>query len=213
MRYWQSLRISGLAVTLAGVWFVFGKFSTDPSLGRPTPYAFPQTVPLPDWRTVSEPIAARNQQRYRYIRGQDSLDVEMRYLVDTNGDFKQFIEDHTSIAAPANQILQAVRYREGVGFYGLSHYQGRAYLSACIPPVGESTVTREQFRRTLTAYDRQPSRLLAWLLAQGDLRDRRCLWSHLSTPTAGRSPEAAYQTLEATWFVWYKWWKPRFPQL
>jgi cyanosortase A-associated protein len=137
----------------------------------------------------------------------------MQYLLDTNGDFKQFIEDHTSIAAPASQILKSVRYRDGVGFYGLSHYGGRAYLSACITPMGESTLTREQFRQALAAYDQQPRRLLAWLLAQDDLRDRRCLWSHLSLPTADGSPEIAYQKLETTWLAWYKWWKPRFPQL
>jgi len=207
------MRISGLAVTLAGVWFVFGKFLTDPTLGRPTPYAFPQAVPLPNWQPASEPGTARNQQRYRYIRGEETLVIEMRYLIDTNGDFKQFIKDHTSISAPATEILKSVRYRDGVGFYGLSHYRGQAYLSACIPPMGQSTVTREQFRQTLAAHDRQPSRLLAWVLAQGDLRDRRCLWSHLSIPTTDRSPEAAYQELETTWFAWYRWWKPRFPSL
>lgn len=212
MRYWQFLRISGLAMTFAGVWFVLGKFLTDPTLGRPTPYVFPSAVPLLDWQPVSQPAAGIGQQRYRYRRGADTLDIDMQYLLDTNGDFTQFIEDHTSMAAPASQILKSIRYRDGVGFYGLSHYGGRAYLSACITPMGESTLTREQFRQALAAHDQEPRRLLAWLLAQGDLRDRRCLWSHLSLPAAEGSP-AAYQELETTWFAWYKWWKPRFPQL
>jgi cyanosortase A-associated protein len=49
-------------------------------------------------------------------------------------------------------------------------------------------------------------------LGQEGLKDRRCLWAHLSVPLKNSSPEAAYQVLEKAWFSWYQWWQPRFPK-
>lgn len=215
MSHWQSLRIPFLAATLGGICLVLGKSIFDPSIGKPTPYAFPAQVPLSGWQAETpaprESAAGRQRGHYRYRQGQEVLEVEMRYLTDTNGDFKVFLQDHTTMHVPANRV--SVRHQEETGFYGLSRHQGRVYLTACINPLGGSTLTREQFLQNRQTYDLQPDRLWAWLLAQADLRDRRCLWVHLSLPLNSASPQATEQKLEAAWIDWHQFWQPHFPKL
>jgi cyanosortase A-associated protein len=79
----------------------------------------------------------------------------------------------------------------------------RAYLDACINSRGGSTFTEEQFRANRIQYDVQFNRLLPWLLGQQELRDQRCLWTHLSIPLNQSSPESSYHILENAWFSWY----------
>jgi len=104
-----------------------------------------------------------------------------------------------------------------VGYYGVLTHEGKAYLSACINPRGESTVTEQQFRQSLYATDLQVGRILPWISGREPLLDRRCLWTLMSTPlpsgknTDSTASEAAYKTLEAAWFNWFRWWQPKFP--
>jgi len=70
-----------------------------------------------------------------------------------------------------------VRQHEQLGFYGLFVYQKQS-VNACINSRGGSTFTKEQFNYNRIHRDTQFNRLLAWLLIQ--LRDKRCLWTHLS---------------------------------
>ena len=86
-------------------------------------------------------------------------------------------------------------------------------MTACINPRGISTVTPEQFNDN--ASDRAMDRavIISWLLGQKDLRDRRCLWTLMSTPiTTNSDLNVANQKLEKMWILWYEWWKPRFPE-
>lgn len=140
------------------------------------------------------------------------LNIEMRYEVETDGDVKQFIKNNTAIQFLLDQPLLVVRQQEGVGFYGVFVYQKRAYLDACINSRGGSTFTKEQFSYNRIQYDVQLNRLLPWLLGLQPLRDKRCLWTHLSIPLNQSSPEQAYLILENAWFSWYKWWSSRFPK-
>lgn len=213
MSHWQSLRIPFLAATLGGVCLILGKSILDPSLGKPTPYQFPAQVPLSGWQAeaAAPDDSTSRRGRYRYRQGGEVLEVEMRYLTDTNGDFRAFLQDHTARQIPANQVV--IRHQQQTGFYGLSRHQGRAYLTACINPLGGSTLTRRQFLQNRQTYDLQPRRLWAWLLAQADLRDRRCLWAHLSLPLDAAAPQATEQKLEAVWRDWSRFWQSDFPTL
>jgi cyanosortase A-associated protein len=47
----------------------------------------------------------------------------------------------------------------------------------------------QQFLKNQVTYDLQIGRLMPWLLGEETLRDRRCLWAHLSTPLNGTNPE------------------------
>jgi len=212
MSPWQSLRIPFLAAVLGGVCLVLGKSIFDPSMGKPTPYTFPAQVPLSGWQAeaAASDDSTSRQGSYRYRQGGEVLEIEMRYLTDTNGDFRAFLQDHAVRPVPAHQVLMR---QQQTGFYGLSRHQGRAYLTACINPLGGSTLTREQFLQNRQTHDLQPHRLWAWLLAQADLRDRRCLWAHLSLPLNAAAPQATEQKLEMAWLDWYRFWQPRFPKL
>ena len=224
---WKQLRIPLLALTCANILFVFGRSILDPTIGKRTvtPFVFPQVVPLPQWqRVASQPLENITVERppfgklvlpgssYSYIQNDLPLDIKMRYEVQTDGNVKNFIRNQSGIKFPLNQPLVVVRKDERVGFYGLFVHQKRAYLDACINSRGGSTFTKEQFSYNRTQYDMQFNRLLPWLLGQEKLRDKRCLWTHMSIPLNQSSPESAYVILEKAWESWYQWWHPRFPK-
>ena len=221
MNCWKKIRISLLATTFGGVLFVLGKSILYPSLSdriQPS-LVFPAAVSLPEWqplasRPLVDQIAESSEyisgRHYRYIQNGFPLDIEMRYLVKTDGNIRLYINKYTNIPSSPDQPLPILRQQDRIGFYSLFVYQKRAYLSACINPRGGSTVTDYQFRRNRYIYDVRLSRFLPWLLGEADLRDVRCLWAHLSVPLNNSSPEKAYQVLEKTWISWYNLWSPRF---
>jgi cyanosortase A-associated protein len=222
MNGWKKIRISFLAITFGGVCFALGKSILYPSVSdrTPLPFVFPPAVSLPEWQPVaSSPLVSTTEEssnylvgrHYRYIKQGLSLDIEMRYLVQTDGNVNFFIKKYKTIPSSPGQLLPVLRQQEGVGSYNLFVHQGRAYLSTCINPRGGSTVTNNQFILNRYLYDVRLGRLLPWLLGQVELRDMRCLWAHMSVPLNNSSPENAYKTLEKAWVSWYKWWSPRFP--
>ncbi|MBD2176110.1 cyanoexosortase A system-associated protein [Pseudanabaena sp. FACHB-1998] len=108
---------------------------------------------------------------------------------------------------------QSVR-KDPIGFHVILSSQNRSYLTSCINPRGISTVTREQFDDNGSEQAIDKDVVIGWLLGQKELRDRRCLWTLISTPISSESDrEAANQKLEKIWISWYEWWKPRFPAL
>lgn len=228
MNLWKQLRIPLLAFTFANVLLVFGRSVLDPSIGKRTltPFVFPPVIPLPQWQLVeSQPLKGETIEllafgkvvlpgrEYRYVQKELPLNIKMGYELEADGNFKRFIKNYTDIKFSPNQPLPDVRQHKQLGFYGLFVYQKRAYLNACINSRGGSTFTTEQFNYNRSHYDAQFNRILAWLLVQQPLRDRRCLWTHLSIPLNRSSPEAAYVILENAWESWYEWWRPRFPKL
>ncbi|WP_017316079.1 cyanoexosortase A system-associated protein [Mastigocladopsis repens] len=216
MTIWKQFRVPLLALTFSSVVLALGNVVLFPIKDKRTntPFVFPEKVSLPQWqfsmsRLLAKPTKEHTelfaQKHYRYLRNDLFLDIEMRYLTD--GDGERLFREYTSISSSAN-----VRQREGVGYYGLGVSKQRAYLSACINSQGSSTFTLKQFNQNQYFSDLHPQRLLSWLLGQESLKDKRCLWAHLSIPLKSSSPEAAYQVLETAWFSWYQWWQPRFPK-
>lgn len=228
MKLPKPLQIPLLMFVFANVALVLGKVLLDPSIGKrvPTPFVFPQTVPLSGWQLVaSEPLKNHAQQlgqvrpknlpngkQYRYTKDNQTLDVEMVYELETHGEYKEFLRNFTSIKGVPDQQFILVRQQPGVGIYGMFALQNRAYLNACINPRGGSTLTRQQYGDNRVRYDLLSERTIFWLLGQRSLRDQRCLWSHFSIPLNKSSPQEAYATLEKAWFSWYQWWSTRYPQ-
>lgn len=225
---WQQLRSFSLVITFCGVISVLGKSILDPDpLVKPTaipaPFVFPAEVPLTGWQPLaSRPLVnkfAKNQKLlsgrlYQYKQNKIPIDIETLYTVETSGNVMGFIRNYTSIPLSAIQISsRSDRYQEAVGYYLLFVYQKRAYLTSCINPHGESTITLPQFQHNRYTYDIQFSRLLNWLINQENIRDLRCVWVHSSIPLNTNSPKDAYTILENAWFSWYQWWYPRFPKL
>jgi cyanosortase A-associated protein len=224
MIFWQQLRTLFLAATFFGLLSILGKSVSDPTLGKPTAYNFPTIVPLPGWQTqTSIPTLTKTTKKeqlfskskdYRYSQKKDyQLAVHMQYVVGTSGDAQLFIKNSTDIPVHTNQLAIATRHQDKIGFYQLFTYQNQAHLISCINPQGESTVTKKQFFDNRNTYDLQPKNIGLWLAGQKDLRDRRCLWSHLSMPLERTTTKEAYHQLEKTWFALYQWWSPRFPPL
>lgn len=220
---WQQLRTPLLAITFVGLTAIFAQSVTDPTLGKPTAYTFPAVVPLSGWQPQVNPTPANikaaqaersKSESYRYTRDRRQLDVNMHYIVGTSGDTQLFIRNYTSIALDSKQLVPTTRYQKGIGYYELLSDRQTAHLVACINPQGESTVTKKQFLHNRNTYDLQPSNILLWLTAKSDLRDRRCLWTHLSLPlNRASTQQEAYHQLETTWASLYQWWTPRFPPL
>lgn len=228
MNPWKKLRLPVLIITFTSAIFVFGRTITDPSIGKrsATPFIFPLSVPLPQWQFIASkslPNQIAEQlpygklilpgMHYRYQQSGIPLDIKMRYEINTAGDVKQLIEMHTDIRFGPNQSMPIIRERKQLGFYGVFVYGQQAYLDACINPSGGSTFTSTQFDYNRIHYDFQFQRLFLWLLGRQELRDNRCLWTHLSIPLNQSDPESAYSNLEQAWFSWYKWWQTRFPKL
>ncbi len=232
MNYWKSTRISFLSFTLFGVLLVLTKSILFPASSNRTvtAFVFPSVVPLNGWQPLaSNPLvtqryatescrgcvkqAQANKQvnnlsgrQYQYIQNNLSLNIEMRYLVNTVGDVQEYIKQNTNI--PLAKVTP--RQQTGIGYYNLFTDRGKAYLSTCINPRGGSTVTDRQFKQNRNTYDLQ-SRIVPWLLGQQELKDNRCLWAHISTPLKGTTPDHTYQVLETAFVSWYQWWSPRFP--
>lgn len=222
---WQQFRTAFLAATFIGLVSIQGKSFFDPAIGKPTNYNFPAVVPLSGWQiqavssvpttknTEDNQLLSKNK-HYRYTQAnKHQLDVNMHYIVGTSGDSQLFIKNYTSIPVDTNQLNLITRHQQNTGFYQLFTYQNRAHLISCINPQGESTVTSEQFFHNRKKYDLQSQNILRWLMAQSDLRDRRCLWSHLSLSLDRVSTKDAYRQLETSWIALTGWWSPRFPPL
>lgn len=225
MKDWKALRISLLAVTLGGVLLVMGKILLYPTHveRKFTPFEFPASVPLPEWQmlesvplTIPEGSPIKAAKRYLYQQDNLAMNIEMRYLIDMDGKIIEFgkleewMKEYSALQSPPDRL--SVTSTEGVGFYGLAESQGRGYLSACINSQGGTTATSDQFMKNRNTYDLRFNRILPWLLGQGELRDRRCLWVVMSLPVEKATREKGYKILETAWVSWYRWWQPRFPR-
>ncbi len=217
---------TGLLISLlGGVFFVLGQSIFNPNRPRATatPFVFPDAIALPGWklsgsRSLGDYPARRDfisGKLYQYSQNQSVVDVEIRYLVDTDGDIEHYLRDY-QISSFSDR--SSIRHRPGIGFYQVFSDQNRAYLSACINPQGDTTVTGIQFRENRNAHDLRLDRIAPWLFGRSNLRDFRCLWVNFSTPLKA-SPAETYSNLESAWTVWYSSWRPlggseksRFPQ-
>lgn len=217
--YWKPGRISLLAVTLGGVFFVAGKIIFYPPTGNnlATKFDFPPEVPLADWKLLeSAPLKITNNsefkaaRKYKYQKNSVALEIEMGYAVDTIGDVEGMMKGNTVLKSSPGKL--ALASTQGAGFHGILQQQNRLYLSSCINPRGGATVTSQQFRYNRNTSDWQPNRILFWLLGRGNIQDKRCLWTQMSVPLDKTTPEDANKILENAWVSWYGWWQPRFPE-
>jgi cyanosortase A-associated protein len=235
MNYWRSLQITILALLLGSAVFVLGKSIFYPKVAKPDPI-LPKLASFPEWKflttnpilnsTASDPDDTKPQHYrlmsgriYHFSRPQQNLDLEIRYLGETDGDVRKMLKQYKSILIP-NTITKdsfILRQRLGIGSYILFTEAEQIHLSACINPSGNSSVTRNQFESDRNNYDLQFSRIGAWLKGEAELREQSCLWVHLSMSIKNDSDRARYQLaqniaaqniaaqdIEAAWFHWYK---------
>lgn len=217
---WQEVRIALMAIALAGTLGALARAAFGPNpheiKSAAANYDFPRAVPLAPWQQVeAQPLAATNKeipnpgQRYQYRQNGRQLAAEVRYERYTEGNISRLINIYTPIQ-PGLLSVQG-KHQEGIGSYALFQYEDRAYLSACLNPIGESTVTEQQFVQNRYRHGWSATGVLLWVVGQQDLLDGRCFWTLMSVPVAADGDsvalEGAYQTLELAWFDWYRWWR------
>jgi cyanosortase A-associated protein len=218
---WQPARISLLAITTAGALLVLGKLLTLPKVDKAAAQpvnTLQTTVPLAGWQLLTNSELKANKESrfgrsYRYQQGENTLNADVYYMT-SDGNVSRYLFVYSPVRT-ANANLK-IKYQPETGFYGVLSDKGQAYLTACVNPRGQSTVTEQQFTQSRYTYDLKPNRILPWILGKESLIDRRCLWTLLSTPlppstTPEASEAAAYKTLETAWLSWHQWWQANYP--
>lgn len=183
------------------------KTATSSTPKTPTYATFtpPASLPLTGWQQLAIPprpvqpnkmvagdvISAHH---YGYKQNNNTLDLTLSYLVNTDGDLK------TAITAQTPKLSTALKQDANGNHYSLFSKAGTARLETCLNVRGPATVTSDQFSRNRMVYDTRLDRVFPWFAGQATLPDQRCLWVRLSTPLGQHSSEkAAHQSLEAVW--------------
>lgn len=235
--HWRSIRLGLLATTFAGTALVWARVAAMPKVAQtataqPTENKLQASVPIAGWQFITSEAIDMDKnlnpetnegsagefkagRRYRYQQGNLTLQADQIYT-QSDGNVSRYLFVRSPVHT-ANATMK-VKFQPGVGHYGLVTHKDKAYLSACVNPRGNSTVTESQFTQNRYAHDLQPARLIPWLLGQESLIDYRCLWTLMSVPlkngSGSGSPiseEKAYQSLETAWFSWHQWWQANFP--
>jgi cyanosortase A-associated protein len=215
-------RTSFLATTAIGVSLVTLSTLVDPTTGNRSvaSFEFPNSIPLNNWQQLdSKPLNITAQsdsperlasgRSYQYTKGNTQMEIEARYIVGSRGYVESYIDKYTDI----NPEALKAEYSKGIGYYYLFKDNHRAYLSSCISPRSQSTVTQKQFASNRYQADLNPTIFLNWLFGKASIRDSRCLWVQLSIPLNTSETQNTYSTLQAAWSDWYRWWLPHFPSL
>jgi cyanosortase A-associated protein len=201
----DRFRVSLISILTLSTVSVWAKTIIFPSQNGFTQFEIPALIELSNSK-IQSVVINENQKTFQSGRRyqQNAIDIEIRHLVNTGGDIEEYLRVYRSMS-----LTQAptIRQREDIGFYGLFTEQNRSYLSACINPRGESTFTGTQFARNRNLYDIRVDRIIPWLFTSASLRDQRCLWVQISTPTTF---DRDYSTLEKTWFSLYPTLRDRF---
>lgn len=226
--YWQKIRLLLIILTFSGVLAVLIR-----SLLLPYPqkkntsenFIYPENVPIVNWQQTGSKFLKNNAKNsegkkhlYEYNQGNNQVKIQGQYQQYSDSNMSRFLMIETGIP-PANTLPQ-MRYKEGFGYYYLLENEGKTFLTACLNPKGESTVTQDQHTKNRYLKTMGFQRTLLWIIGQQDLTDGRCLWTLISIPTPedpnpitleNENLEKTYKQLEEVWFSWYKWWKQNLP--
>ena len=222
--FWHHNLLSTTAIGISLV-TVYSVIEPDAGHHSVADFTFPQSIPLSSWnntnnQSIAIASAPDNQDNvihsanlYQYQESQQNaqLDVAMYYVTDTRGDVKSFFLEQTEIAP---EILATKEIKQqGNSYYSIFNDSDRTYLSTCLNPTGNSTVTQKQFSQSLNQRPIDLKLLKDWLLGKASIRDRRCLWITISTSNRNLSSTEPEEILQTFWQSWDTWWKPRFPSL
>jgi len=225
---WQTIRIGVCALLLTGILVETGRALMMPTVDKNKIAAttaksiqFPTQIPLSDWQLVKnqsiEPSEGKAIGHLYQYRNQDNntVDIQVHYENYAEGNVGRLMMVH-GIAPPASAFL-TIKEQYRTGFYALTSYNNRAYLTACINPVGKATATSEQFTKNKYEHGFGFARTLGWFAGLNDLVDARCLWTAISIPIPVNADEALlgekYKILETIWSQWYDWWQPNMKKL
>ncbi len=210
------LIVTWVAIILTTIYLIATKRSLNTSI-------LPDSIALNNWQLVkvksgnnqklntptdTNAAIVRSQKDYSYLRNDQHLELQMRYLMNTRGESNPFLEQINTNPAKDNQ--KNIRYVKGIGYYLLYSDAKQAYLTACINPRGGSTVNSAQFMQNRYTYDLTWSRILPWIFGKEILRDNRCIWTQLSVPLNEVADSKVYPVLESFWTNNYATWQSLF---
>ena len=227
---WRNYYLGLLAIgtNLLAVYVLFHPTAGNNSVAK---FEFPQQIKLSAGKLITSPSSIQNnnssldllkatvpeqeivttKQKYRYIQDELNIGLKMSYLVNTRGDVESYLKQYTKIVPEAIASKKISRI-ESTGYHALVSDRDQAYLSTCVSPRSLSSVTQQQFSNYRYQNDLNFQTAWEWLQGKSSIRDRRCLWIHMSIPLAGDS-QTAYKTLETAWQEIYPWLAQNFPAL
>jgi cyanosortase A-associated protein len=219
----ERLQLGVLMLLFGATGFTLIKIWTNPlpSLQSTTP-SLPKQINLDGWefknsKVLSLPPQDRLERLtsilqqgrlYQFQRREVPLTVELWTVENTNGDVSAYMDAYAQKTIAPGRQRPDLRYRNGIGFYGIIETQDRRYLSSCINATGESTFSVSQFTQARFQRDLTLSQLINWILGQKSLFRKQCLWTHFSIPRVSQAKKEI-SILETTWFNWFQWWRSR----
>lgn len=219
--HWHQNLLTATAISI-GLVTVYSFIDSDVGNRPVSKFTFPEKIPLSSGKNIANETieiaqstesndVVHSANRYYYQEENTELDVAMYYLTDTRGDINSLLLKQTQISPKALENQQIKQ--QGNNYYSVFSDRDRTYLSTCLHPTGESTVTQKQFSQSLNQRPLNLKLLKDWLLGKASIRDRRCLWIVISTPHNNLSFLEPEDILQEAWQQWDRWWQPRFPTL
>lgn len=218
----RHLLLSGICV---GIVLTIGKLLIDPTTSQReyTALSLPQTLLIPTAQLIEARSIQSSQlqdtkynqvlagQQYRYRQQGIDFQLELRDVVNTEGDVNQLVQDAQDWQDTFPEFQQV---ETAIGSYHRFVYQDKIYLTSCLMPEAKSVVTSAQFRSQLYSQLWQADRLWNWAIGRASLLENRCLWVQLSAPvgnslndTTGNSQSDVEQLLEEQWRSIVSWWR------
>ena len=222
---WRNYCLVFIAIgtNLATIYTLFNSAAGNYDIAN---FEFPQQIKLNSGKLIAAPDSTnvdlykrdrsqtteevvKSDREYQYVRDDSKVDLNIGYIVNTRGDVESYLKNYTNIPP---KVIQDKKIAEiEIGHYALLKDKNRAYLSSCVSPRSPSNVTQQQFSGYRYQNDFKLQVGWEWLWGKSSIRDRRCLWVHLSTPLV--LEQTAYQTLEIAWREIYPWLSSNFPSL
>ncbi len=195
-----------------------------PQIGRReiSPLQFSSQLNLSDWEQensislVTTPQTElthhrlRSGRKYHYKKQQRQVEAALRFISPTFGNIEKYLQKTYDKTFQIAYQQGQTNYLPSFGYYRLFKDEKQAYLSACLTPTFESTVSQRQYVSQANRQVFNWQTLIPRLLGEKSLRERRCLWVNLSTPLNSNSPETSYQLLESVFKTGYPKWQGLF---
>jgi cyanosortase A-associated protein len=210
----ELFKLGLLALLLGATGFTLFKVWTGEGISQPQkPVSLPQRLALQDWNFISsQMLPVPNNEAvgrltsvlgggrlYQYQQQQLLLTVELWQVKNTNGDVPAYIDAYAQQRIATGRQQAEVRYRTGMGYYGIIQAADRTVLSSCINATGEATFSISQFSQARFQRDLSLARIAEWIVGQDTLLRKQCLWSHLSIANTNKNLRFD-SILEKTWF-------------
>ncbi|OUC15745.1 MAG: hypothetical protein B0A82_05215 [Alkalinema sp. CACIAM 70d] len=184
--FFRAISLSVWAVAIQGV------INPKMFLREYDAHPFPEMLQLEQAQNISQKTIAIKStntpqydriletKQYDYTYQQKSLSVELRYVVDTEGDLGKLIAEQMGLPKEINDTAKMLV--NSTGTYRFFTYQQRTYISTCLTPTGRAVINKKQFEKQQYLHLLEPRVWGRWAIGQGNLLEQRCIWAQISLP-------------------------------